>query len=382
MTTVKFYPVGNGDTSLITLQNGKHVLMDYRQHSLATDNTKPQFDIASDIKKNLTDAKKNSLEVLVFTHADKDHIEGSTEFFHLEYAKKYQENGRIKVDQLWVPAAMLLESVDRDNLSSEFAIWRAEARYRLKNKTGIRVFSLPDDLIKLVESWGMDIDDVSELIVDAGTVVDTFSLANDNVEFFVHSPFMKHCEESGKDVKKVRNEASLIFNIRFNEGGEIFDYLAIGDSKWEVLEDIVSITQFYKNEDRLRWDLLNIPHHCSYLALSDEKGNKETEPKPKVAELLLMGNEDAYMICSSNPFEVAKSDALDSTQPPHLQAKRCYERYLRDVNGRSLIVTMENESKTTPKPVIIEFTSLGLTKKSYRIAAALATAAATPARAG
>lgn len=44
------------------------------------------------------------------------------------------------------------------------------------------------------------------------------------------------------------------------------------------LEDIVSITQYYNNEDRLRWDLLNIPHHCSYLALSDEKGDNETEP--------------------------------------------------------------------------------------------------------
>lgn len=382
MATVKFYPVGNGDTSLITLQNGKHILMDYRQHSLATDSTKPQFDIASDIKKTLKEAQKDTLEVLAFTHADKDHIEGSTEFFHLEHASKYQGDGRIKVDQLWVPAAMLLESVERDKLSSEFAIWRSEARYRLKNKTGIRVFSQPDELVKLVDSWEMDIGDLSDLIIDAGTIVDTFSLGRDNVEFFVHSPFMKHCEESGKDVKKVRNQASLIFNIRFNEGGEIYDYLAIGDSEWEVLEDIVSITKHYKNEDRLRWDLLNIPHHCSYLALSDEKGDDETEPKEKVAELLLLGNRDAYIICSSNAFDESTTEALNSTQPPHLQAKRCYERYLRDVNGRSLIVTMENESKTTPKPITIEFTSSGLSKKSCQMTAALATAAATPARAG
>ena len=382
MATVKFYPVGNGDTSLITLQNGKHILMDYRQHSLATDSTKPQFDIASDIKKTLKEAQKDTLEVLAFTHADKDHIEGSTEFFHLEHASKYQGDGRIKVDQLWVPAAMLLESVERDKLSSEFAIWRSEARYRLKNKTGIRVFSQPDELVKLVDSWEMDIGDLSDLIIDAGTIVDTFSLGRDNVEFFVHSPFMKHCEESGKDVKKVRNQASLIFNIRFNEGGEIYDYLAIGDSEWEVLEDIVSITKHYKNEDRLRWDLLNIPHHCSYLALSDEKGDDETEPKEKVAELLLLGNRDAYIICSSHAFDESTTEALNSTQPPHLQAKRCYERYLRDVNGRSLIVTMENESKTTPKPITIEFTSSGLSKKSCQMTAALATAAATPARAG
>lgn len=234
MATVKFYPVGNGDSSLITLQNGKHILMDYRQHNLATDSSKPQFDIATDIKKTFEEANKDCLEVLAFTHADKDHIEGSTEFFHLEHANKYQGEGRIKIEQLWVPAAMLLESVDRDNLSSEFAIWRSEARYRLKNKNGIRVFSQPDELVKLIESWQMNINELSDFIVDAGTVVDTFSLERDNVEFFVHSPFMAHCEESGKDVKKVRNQASLIFNIRFNEGGEVYDYLAIGDSEWEV----------------------------------------------------------------------------------------------------------------------------------------------------
>ncbi|PSU01003.1 ComEC/Rec2 family competence protein [Photobacterium iliopiscarium] len=382
MATIKFYPVGNGDTSLITLQNNKHILMDYRQHSSATDSTKPHFDIATDIKSILADAKKDSIDVLAFTHADLDHIEGSTEFFYLEHANKYQDSGRIKIDQLWVPAAMLLESLPKDELSSEFAIWRAESKHRFKNKKGIRVFSQPEELVKLVEKWDMKIDDFSDLIVDAGTIVDTFSLANDNVEFFVHSPFMTHCEESGKDIKKVRNEASLVFNIRFNENGELFNFLAVGDSTWEVMEEIVSITQYYQNEDRLRWDLLNIPHHSSYLALSDDKGQKETKPKEKIEELLLMGNKDAYMICSSNAFETVESDALNSIQPPHLQAKRCYEHYLRDVNGRSLIVTMENESKIKPAPVVIEFSSSGLTKKSYKMAAALATAAATPARAG
>ena len=39
-----------------------------------------------------------------------------------------------------------------------------------------------------------------------------------------------------------------------------------------VLEDVVRITRDHGKDDRLRWDLYNIPHHCSYLALSDDKG--------------------------------------------------------------------------------------------------------------
>ncbi|MGF1729488.1 hypothetical protein [Photobacterium kasasachensis] len=383
MHTVTFYPVGNGDTSLITLTNGKHILMDYRQHGNATDNDKPEYDIAKDLKKVLKDAKKNSFEVVAFTHADEDHIERSTEFFYFEHIKKYQGSDRIKIDELWVPAAMLLESVTKDKLDSEFVTWRTEARERLKSKKGIKVFSKPEDLVKLIESWDMTVDELSEHIIDAGTIVDTFSLKKDGVEFFVHSPFMKHCSESGKDIKKVRNEAALMFNVRFKEGEQLFDYLAVGDSSAEVLEDIVEITKNKGREDRLKWDLFNIPHHCSYLALAykGDKGEEETIPVAKVKELLLMGNEDAYLICSSKAFEKEK-DALERDQPPHLQAKRCYERYLRKVKGRKLFVTMENGGKKKPEPITIEFSKSGMSKKALVATAALATAATTPARAG
>lgn len=56
-----------------------------------------------------------------------------------------------------------------------------------------------------------------------------------------------------------------------------------------MLEDIVATTKFHGNMDRLEWDLFNIPHHCSAYALSDDKGDFETVPKPGVKELLLKG---------------------------------------------------------------------------------------------
>lgn len=383
MHTVTFYPVGNGDTSLISLNNGKHILMDYRQHGNATDTDKPEYDIAKELKNILKEDKKNSFEVVAFTHADEDHIERSTEFFYFDHIKKYQDNERIKIDELWVPAAMLLEKVSKDKLDSELVTWRKEARERLKNKKGIKVFSKPNELVELIESWDMTVDELSDHIIDAGQIVNTFSLEKDEVEFFVHSPFMKHCSESGKDIKKVRNEAALIFNVRFKEGKEQFDYLAVGDSTAEVLEDIVDITKHKGREDRLKWDLFNVPHHCSYLALaySGDKGEKETIPVDKVKELLLMGNEDAYLICSSKAFEEEK-EALARDQPPHLQARRCYERYLKKIKGRKFLVTMENSGKKKPEPIVIEFSKSGMSKKTLVTTAALATAATTPARAG
>ncbi|MEE1978913.1 hypothetical protein [Shewanella xiamenensis] len=383
MHTVTFYPVGNGDTSLIKTTNGRFILMDFHQMSNAEDDKTPQYDINAALRQELKDADKESFDVVAFTHADKDHINGSTKFFHLEHAEKYQGGDRVEIDELWVPAAMLLEEADNLHQSEESVVWRQEARHRLKNKSGIKVFSTPDDLKKLIQDWGMTVDELSKHLIDAGTLVDTFNLGNDGVEFFVHSPFMKHCDVDGKDVKQVRNEASLIFNVRFNSDGETYDYLAVGDSEAEVLEDIVEITKWKANDDRLAWDLFNIPHHCSYLALalSGDKGKDKTVPLPKVKELLEMGKQGSYMICSSKAFGSGNA-AKESVQPPHIQAKACYEEYLQKVKGRKFVVTSENGGTIKPKPVVIKIEKAGVSMIGAAAAVSTAALAAAPARAG
>ncbi len=386
MPTVTFYPVGNGDTSLIKLDNKKMILMDYHQKDKAQDTDTPECDIAKALRKELDDAKKNSFEVVAFTHADADHIKGSSEFFYLEHAKAYQDEGRIIIDELWVPAAMLIEVADQDKQKEENIIWRREARHRLKNKKGIKVFSKPEGLIDLIENqWERKVEEFDDFIIDAGTLVDTFTLSNDGVEFFVHSPFVWRCEESGKEVKKVRNDASLVFNVRFDVSGQEFNYLAVGDSVAEVMESIYDISVKHDNEDRLKWDLFNVPHHGSYLALAKEgdKGDHETIPLDKVKKLLKLGQKDAYMICSSQAFEKNIKDAESRIQPPHIQARKCYERYLDEVNGRRFIVTGEYEDSKKPKPIVIQFEKTGVSiKKVTQVAAVAAAVASQPLRAG
>lgn len=180
----------------------------------------------------------------------------------------------------------------------------------------------------------------------------------------------------------LRNEAALVFNVRFKAGSNTFDYFAIGDSKWDVLEDIVQATKDNDNEDRLGWDLFNIPHHCSYLALSDEKGDRETVPKPLVKELLQHGHSNAYMVSSSK--EINDNDqGYDQTQPPHIQAKNCYNKYLSENDGAKLYVTMEEPNTDKPEPLEFEIKSDGITRKSKIAATAASIIVSKPApRAG
>ena len=356
---VTFYPVGNGDTSQIVVSNGRRALFDFCHRTNAEDSTTPEIDLKVRLRDELKKAKRDFFDVVAFTHADVDHIQRSTEFFELRHAKKYQGQGRIKMNELWVPAAMLLEEARRDEQSAEFVILRQEARYRLLEGKGVLVFSRPKPLIewlhKKLSERGEPESARDHLFVDAGQIAPGFTLAEDGVEFFCHSPFIKHCD--GRNI--IRNMAALVFNVRFSTGGAHYDFLAVGDADWEVLEDIVEATRAHKNSDRLNWNLYNIPHHCSYLALSDEKGEKETSPKPLVKELLLQGRNDAYIVSSSRPIPDSP-DAYEQVQPPHIQAKKSYKRHLKDVGGRKFLVTMEEPNTKHPEPIEFEIAQDGV----------------------
>lgn len=373
MHQVIFYPVGNGDTSQIVLNNGKRILFDFRHQN----GDSPSINLIDQLTKELKGANKDYFDIVAFTHGDKDHIENSTEFFELQHAEKYQGNGRIKIKELWVPAAMILETAASTEQSNEFVIWRQEARYRLKQGNGIRVFSKPAKLKEWLEFNGITLESRRHLITDAGQIVDGLNIGNDGVEIFCHSPFIKHTDE-GDDL---RNPTALVFNIRFQSGTNIFDYLATGDSEWRILEEIVSISKYHGNQDRLAWDLFNLPHHCSYKTLSDEKGDTETIPTTLVKELLLSGKEGSYIVSSSNPIG-ADNDNLKQIQPPHIQAKKCYLRYLRQINGAKFLVTMEEPNKKIPEPLIFNIGHDGITLKNVAIpATVLATSKPAP-RAG
>jgi hypothetical protein len=367
----------------IILSGGRRILFDFYHSSKADDPDAPEIDLKGHLKDELTRAERDYFDVVAFTHADLDHIEGSTEFFELKYAKKYQGEDRTKIRELWVPAAMLLERAERDQQSDEFVVLRQEARYRLLEGKDIRVFSKPQELVDWLEPRLKEQGEAptarDHLFVDAGTLVPGFRLESDGAEFFCHSPFRKHCE--GGDI--VRNQASLIFNVRFRADGAHYDFLEVGDATWEELEDIVRTTRAHGNDDRLAWNLYNIPHHCSYLALNEagQKGDKETEPKPLVKELLLEGKQHAYAVSSSNRIPDERT-SYEEKQPPHIQARKTYERYLKEVGGRKFLVTMEEPNARKPQPLTFEIAQGGVTWERSTALGAPAVVLSSPPRAG
>jgi len=341
MHKVKFYPVGNGDCSQIILENGRRLIFDYCHRGKSEDPDDPLIDLKATLRQELQEVDRDNYNVGAFTHLDDDHIAGSTDFFYLEHSPKYQSDDRIKMQELWVPAALILE----EGVTGEKRILQQEARYRLKQGNGIRVFSKPEKLKDWLESEGLTLESRAHLITDAGQLAPGFSKMVDGVEFFVHSPFSKHLD--GDTVQ--RNEAALVLHATFLVAGKETRYLMVGDSEWEVLADIVNITRSKRRDDRLKWDIYNVPHHSSYLALGPEKGKERTKPVEEVQWLLDEGQHGCILISSSNPIP-----ADDTDDPPHRQAAQTYRNTIYKNGGDRFEVTMEHPDTKKPNPIVIE----------------------------
>jgi hypothetical protein len=95
----------------------------------------------------------------------------------------------------------------------------------------------------------------------------------------------------------------------------------------------------------------------------------------------LQGKNDAYVVSCSKPAADV-SESYSEIQPPHIQARKAYERHLKEVGGRKFLVTMEEPNASKPEPIIFEITSGGITWKQSTSIGAPAIVESRPPRAG
>ncbi len=371
-----FHPLGNADCTRFDLADGRKLLVDYADMRNPEDPRDRRIDLPTELKSDLRAAKRDYYDVVLFTHLDDDHCCGSGDFFWLDHAAKYQGEGRIKIRELWVPAAAILEEGCQDSAR----IIRQEARYRLKEGYGIRVFSRPAKLKEWLEKNGLTLESRAHLITDAGQLVPGFSTAGpERVQFFIHSPFGWRQDDNGI---VDRNQDSVVFQATFLEGSRETHALFMSDINYDSIDQIVQTTRRHKREDRLRWDIFKIPHHCSYLSIGPEKGEDETKPTPDVKWLYeAQGQPRCTMMSTSKSIPVKGSAEDKDVQPPHREAANYYKRVANMKDG-AFKVTMDLPSSSKPKPSTIEITERGATLLSVSATVGAASVISTPARAG
>lgn len=377
MPKMTVFPIGNADTTLLDLAGGEKILFDYANRRTADDPDDKRCDLPAELRKDL--GTRNYYDVVAFTHLDQDHYDGMTDFFYLDHDKAYQGKvggkDRIKMNTMWVPAAVITEKMKEP----ESEVVQAEARYRLKQKKGIRVFSQPERLEDWLKDNGMKLDDVRHLITDAGNPIPGFTLDQHGVEFFVHSPFATRQDNNELEV---RNDDALVVQAHFRVDGVDTKVLLFADINYDVISDIVKVTRRHENDARLEWHVFKLAHHCSYTAIGPEKGDDRTEPTEEVDWLFRdQGQEKGILISTSKPIPRKGTTEDDDVQPPHRQAANYYRVIEKEKDG-DFVVTMEHPKTSAPKPLVIEIDRWGATVKKEVVVGAVAAASAPAPRAG
>ena len=342
-----FYPLGNADSLCVETEGGRVLIVDYGYERTEAKDDK-RCDLPMLLRRKLRDLKRTDVDVFCITHIDRDHIHRAHEFFFLDHAQVYQTGDRIAIKELWVPAGVLTE----EGCTDEDRIWRAEARHRLLQGKGIRVFGRPERLKNWMAASGIEFSSRAHLITDAGSTVPGFTLESDQVEFFLHSP---HAFQINEREIEDRNQDCVVMQVVFSSGGVQTKVILAGDITCDPMADIVNITKHHGNHVRLDYDVFKVPHHCSYLSLSSEKGATQTVPRKEIAEWFERGSQRCKLISSSWIIQ-----SVDSAQPPHIQAKNYYET-VRSAKAGQFKVTMEHPNGLYPEPLIIEIDSFQAT---------------------
>lgn len=346
MHKLTFFPLGNADSCRIDLDNGRKILLDYAATRDPDDDDDRRCDLPTLLREDLDQADRNDFDVVVFTHLDEDHYKGASEFFYLEHASKYQSDDRVRVGELWIPAGFMLEQLGA-SATSEARVLRAEARYRFGTKEGIRVFGRPKLLEEYCEDRGLSLEERQHLITDAGRTVPGFSIWEDGLEIFVHSPFAYRIDDGLED----RNRCSFMCQARFQVSDSTTDVLLLDDACYDALRDIVRTTTRHRNEDRLKWHVLKIPHHCSYRSIGPDRGESITVPEDEEIEWLYEEQQErpGILVSSSCPVPNPGADD-DNDQPPHRQAAAYYRKILEDATDFHVTMSHPPGAKK-PRPI-------------------------------
>lgn len=370
MTDITFFPIGNADTTRIRLASGQRILIDFA--GMPPNGDGIEFDVEDEIRADLRRAGRDKIEVVCITHLDRDHCHRFDEVFHLEHSTSHQGPGRLKIGELWVPSMAITET----GLETEAAKRvQKEARHRLKDGKGIRVFSAPKALDSWLRSQKIDPATRGHIIHHAGTSIPRFWLFDDGVEFFLHSPLSWKQDQDGEAVE--RNSASVVMHAEFLVGRGRTKMFLGADVDSDDLSAIVDTTHRKGNHQRLDWDILKLFHHCSYKALNkDDRGGSETVPVLLVKKLMEEHGQEGSIIVSPSK-KIPEALSKEGDQPPHRQAANYYRRVQKACNGQ-FRVTMD----TPKRPLTIDVTEQGWRFVSVLAAPAAQPAVARPQRAG
>jgi len=344
---IMFWPVGTGDSTTIVVDEQHVVQVDLHDLAQADDDSAVVMAVVDGLAACLPRRKgKPYLAAFALTHADRDHCRGFADLLR-----------KVTIGELWATPRLWREYDDGDTVICDDArAFQKEAERRVRATraavargerpaSGDRILVVGYDSDREQHAYA---DLPGEYLTGPGKLVT--SLDGDDMsevfEAFIHAPFLDDCAAA-------RNETSLAIQVTLRDvSGVDGQVLLFGDLAHDTIMKIMDYSEAHDRENRLAWDVLLAPHHCSKSVMYTDG-----ELHRDVLDAFERHAKDGAIIVASSMPIPARNDANDN--PPHAKAKARYLQIVDDADH--FICTQEWPDSDKPSPVVFGLGANGLT---------------------
>jgi hypothetical protein len=318
------FKVDNGDMLLLRLESGRRVLVDI---NIRSGDDIP--DVLAQLRARLTRDSLGRLYVDAFalTHPDADHCRGLQAHFHLGPPSEWKKaDDKILIREMWSSPIVFRRADRKAPLCDDAKAWATEARRRVRLFREVGSLGEGDKILVLGEDDSGKTDDLGAILVRRDGIIDRIcGVLDGTFTARLIAPAPPGTEE--EEERRTKNNSSVILNVAIAASGyaDAARYLIGGDAEvaiWEAIHDHYASTL-----DRLTYDILVAPHHCSWRSLSyhswSDLGEK-AKVNWKARTALAQTRPGARILASSKAISDNDSD------PPCIRAKREYIDILGD----------------------------------------------------
>ena len=383
-STITFFPVGekNGGMTLIKLNDKLEttILIDC---SIEDDLIADYCDVNQELRKRLPEDNHGRpyVDAFILTHRHEDHVKG-LDNFHLGSLSAYDysaELPKIVIRELWSSHIYWKPESDNYSLCDNAKVINKEIKRRIDLYKSKKTIQQEGDRIIII---GEDPDgrtsDLKEIKYDIGN---SFSKINEidiseKLKGLILSPIDKQDSEDDKSFLD-HNRQSIVIQFTIYESDFYsrcrYDnkILMSADAEclvWETLWE-----KYINNSQVLEYDILYIPHHCSWHSLSYDSQSKDNDPQ------IYDSAKKALSKKRAGAFAVSQSKIITNKtdDPPSVEAKKEYQII---VGSDQFICTNEYPNTKEPEPLEFILTSSGPQKKSVKSKSKLTTASSQSVR--
>lgn len=378
-STITFFPVGdkNGGMALIKLNDDKKTTM-LIDCAIGDELIAEHCDVNQELRDRLpTDSKgRPYVDAFILTHRHDDHVKGFTKHFHVGPLDDYNDSAdelKIIIRELWSSHNFWKPSTKSNQLCEDAKAFNKEMKRRVDLfKEDKRIKPEGDRAIIVGKDPDGKTDGLENINYDIG---DTFTKINNvnissKLKGFILSPIAQQKDEDDESFTN-KNRQSIVMQLSVFQGDQKNKLLMAADAECLVWESLWG--QYKGDTEKLEYDILYAPHHCSWHSLSYDSQSSCDDPKVcGDAKKALSQNKEGAVIVSQSKI------IKDSDQDPPSEAAK--KEYVGIVGGNKFYCTNEHPNDKKPEPLEFNLTGDGPQKKGIAEKPKLATAASASAR--